>query len=438
MSEGPTKRWFKYPPHVIAHPKRHEFAHCTRRFIFNHSGRRSYKTETFKRKLVLRCMKAEGRFLAGAPTHKQAKRIFWEDLKKLTPSCRMSGRPSESDLVIRYDTGAELMVAGLDAPDRIEGNPLHGSLLDEYGNMVERVWPEVIAPMLADTGGFGWFSGVPEGRNHYYDLIEKVKRDIDVAVFHWPSWDMMDAAEIERQRGLVDELTFNQEFGGEFVHFAGRAYYAFDQATHCAALRETYSKEAPVIFCYDFNVDPGVAAVCQERMLPNGKEGTAVIGEVYVPRNSNTEVVTRKLVDDWGDHEGDVYLYGDFTGGARGSAKVQGSDWDIIKRILRGKFNDRIHDRVKVNPPVRDRVNAMNARLKAVNGDVRMMVDPVHAPHVVKDLEGVTILEGSAGELDKKSAPQLTHISDGLGYYIAAEYGFRKHSMIASAGGRFA
>ena len=172
--------------------------------------------------------------------------------------------------------------------------------------------------------------------------------------------------------------------------------------------------------------------------MPNGLDGTAVIGEVFVPRNSNTEVVARKLAADFKDHEGRVLLYGDFTGGARGSAKTQGSDWDIIKRILRPVFGERLSDKVTVNPPVKDRINAMNGRLKAANGDVRMMVDPRFAPHVIKDLEGVTIIEGSAGEIDKASAPQLSHISDGLGYYIAAEFGFRKHEMIVSHGGRLA
>jgi hypothetical protein len=47
-----------------------------------------------------------------------------------------------------------------------------------------------------------------------------------------------------------------------------------------------------------------------------------------------------------------------------------------------------------------------------------MMVDPVAAPHVVKDLEGVRLVEGGSGEIDKKADPDLTHLSDGLGYRV--------------------
>lgn len=443
--QGPTSRWFGKNDRVAAHVERAAYARALlsdeSRFIFNHAGRRSWKTETAKRALVSRAMdRPAERYLVGGPTNKQTKSVYWADLKALTPPHWVADK-SDGDLWLRLRNGSEIHVAGMDAPDRVEGQIWHGALLDEFGNMQARVLDEVILPMIADTKGFLWGIGVPEGRNHYYDLIEAIKRGQwreGAKVFHWHSEDIMDPDEIAAMRAVYDEQMFAQEFGGEFVHFAGRAYYAFDEKIHCGPVKDLYDKRAPLIFCFDFNVDPGVAAVCQERKLPNGLDGTAVIGEVYVPRNSNTEVVSRKLVDDWKDHEGRIAIYGDFTGGARGSAKTQGSDWDIIKRILRPVFGDRLSDKVTVNPPVRDRINAMNGRLKAVNGDVRMMIDPRVAPHIVKDLEGVTLIEGSAGEIDKNSAPQLTHISDALGYYITAEFGYKKHQTLVSHGGRFA
>jgi hypothetical protein len=439
---GPTSRWFERPERVAAHHKRAEYAKALLgnefRYVFNHSGRRSWKTETAKRALVSRAMdESERRFLVGAPTNKQVKRIYWPDLKALIPRNWVEEK-SEGELWIRLVNKTEIHLAGMDAPDRVEGQIWHLALLDETGNMAERVWPEVISPMLADTKGIGWLIGVPEGRNHYFDYTQAVKAGKwgdDAKVFHWPSWEIMDPEEIEKQKGILDELTFNQEFGGEFVHFAGRAYYAFDEKIHCAPLRERYNPKAPLVFCFDFNVDPGVAAVLQPMKLPNGLDGEAVIGEVYVPRNSNTEIVARELALKWREHQGRIHLYGDFTGGARGSAKLRGSDWDIIQQILRATFGaDRIHIDVPQNPPVRRRVNAVNARLKSVNGDVRLMVDPAHAPHVVKDLEGVTILEGTSGEIDKKSSPQLSHISDALGYYIHRLYppGLEKEAKIGN------
>jgi hypothetical protein len=115
-----------------------------------------------------------------------------------------------------------------------------------------------------------------------------------------------------------------------------------------------------------------------------------------------------------------VLCYGDATGGARGSAKVRGSDWDLVEEELRGVFPGGFRLRVpRANPSERARVNAVNSRLQSGDGTVRMMVDPQHCPHLVKDLEGVQTLKGGSGEIDKRASDELTHISDGTGYYVA-------------------
>jgi hypothetical protein len=70
---------------------------------------------------------------------------------------------------------------------------------------------------------------------------------------------------------------------------------------------------------------------------------------------------------------------------------------------------------------VRDRLNAVNSRLRSSSGVVRLLVDPARAPNVVKDFEGVTLLKGGSGEIDKKGseAKGLTHLTDAIGYYIS-------------------
>jgi hypothetical protein len=50
------------------------------------------------------------------------------------------------------------------------------------------------------------------------------------------------------------------------------------------------------------------------------------------------------------------------------------------------------------------------------------MVDAGRAPNVVRDFESVALIEGGSGELDKRSNPDLTHMTDAIGYYIWQEY----------------
>jgi hypothetical protein len=411
------------------------------RFKVVPAGRRSGKTENAKRSLVVKALTArdcpDPRFFAAAPTRDQAKAIYWNDLKRMFPRRLMANDPRETDLTISLVNGAEISVIGMDKPERIEGRPWNGGILDEFANMKPGAWGENVRPALSDRKGWCWLIGVPEGRNHYYDLWKYARSgtDPDWDGFTWKSADILDPEEVEAARRQLDQLVFEQEYEASFVNFEGRAYYPFTEELHCRPL--AYNDRGTIGFCFDFNVDPGVCAVVQEQVLPGQFArdstgailldrpitGTGVIGEVYIERNSNTPAVCARLIKDWGEHQGKIYCYGDSTGGARGSAKVAGSDWDLIRDNLKPHFKNRLEFRVaSSNPAERSRINAVNTRLLSSDKTIRLLVDPAQAPHVVKDLEGVRTLKGGSGEIDKKATPMLTHVSDALGYYVEREF----------------
>lgn len=431
------------------HPTQAALMSSAARFRVVPAGRRSGKTENAKRKLLVEALTAQGwddpRFFAGAPTRDQAKAIYWADLKSMVPRELLREAPRETDLCLRLVNGSEIWVIGMDKPERIEGRPWNGGVLDEYANMKSGAWGENVRPALSDRKGWCWLIGVPEGRNHYFDINQYALHsgDPEWASFTWKSSDILDPAEVAAAKRQLDPLVFQQEYEASFVNFVGRAYYPFSDAEHCAPL--AYDARLPIGLCFDFNVDPGVCAVVQEQQLPKQYErdpatgrillnrpviGTGVIGEVYIPQNSNTPAVCRKIIELYGQHTGPVVCFGDATGGARGSAKVQGSDWDLIKKELRPVFGERLSFQVPAsNPAERARVNAMNTRLKSAEGVIRLMVDPKKAPHVVKDLEGVRVLQGGSGEIDKAADRKLTHISDALGYYVV-----KKFPVVSQAG----
>ena len=401
------------------------------------SGRRFGKTRMSIEELLRAATAGQGKKVwYVAPTYRQAQQICWQMIKDRLASGKWIERKNESDLSVTLKRcGSTISLRGADNFDSLRGVGLHFLVMDEFADIKPEAWFEVLRATLSDTGGRALFTGTPKGRNWAYDLFQ---RGNDPEYPDWAAYSFttieggnVPPEEVELARRELDELTFRQEYEASFVNFEGRCYYPFLQETHCAQLRQLYDPRAPLAFCFDFNVEPGVAAVAQELTLPNGLRGTAVIGEVYIPRNSNTPAVCRKLIQDWGGHQGAVVCYGDATGGSRGSAKVAGSDWDLIKAELRqAPFGPRVSYRVpQANPPERARVNAMNSRLKSEAGDIRLMVDRQAAPHVVKDLEGVVLLKGGSGEIDKRSTPELSHISDALGYYVASAFPLVKNSV---------
>lgn len=317
----------------------------------------------------------------------------------------------ESEMIIKIAEVSEVYVLGMDKPERIEGQPWDGGILDESANMHAKTWPEHVRPALADRQGWCDLIGVPEGRNHYYDLYKYARDsgDPEWAAFSWRSADILPRSEIEAARRELDSRTFQQEFEASFETYEGRAYYNFQANTHCSRL--LYDPRAPLIVCFDFNINPGVAAICQEQELPNGQYGIGVIGEVYIPQGSNTKVICERLIEVWSDHQGLVFGYGDAAGGAGGSAKISGSDWEIIERMMVSCYGGRWTTRVpSENPRERVRVNAVNSLLMSIDGDIRLMVDPVSAPNVVTDFEGTRTLMGGSGQIDKRRDPNLSHL----------------------------
>ena len=438
-----TPRW--YP--LRYHPEQARFNATIEdprgaRFIVMPAGRRSGKTEVCKRGGVRKGFAIDpslhdGRIVFAAPTYNQAKTIYWNDLKALVPR-ELRTRVSESNLSITLLNGCQIQVMGMERPERIEGAPLDGIVLDEYANMKPEVWEAHVLPALGTPGrvpGWAWLIGVPEGRNHYYDLFKNAKRADwpDWDAFHWLSRDVVDPSVIEAAKRIMDPLTFKQEWEGSFVSFMGRAYYQFDTEVH-AVESLTYDPRLPLIMCFDFNVSPGVCVIAQEQEYTGNNprvsdDITAVIGQVYIPRRSNTKRVCRKIIEDWKHHDGPVHLYGDATGGeGRGAGgsrhtAAEASDWTIIKRMLGEVWGDDLVYRVPLsNPSERTRVNAVNSRLRTTDNRIHMLVDPEKANQVVRDLDNVATLEGGSGELDKKSDETLTHPSDALGYYIAERF----------------
>jgi hypothetical protein len=106
-----------------------------------------------------------------APTYKQAKRIVWKALKKMTQPYWASS-PNETDLRIELMCGGTICLRGADNYDSLRGDGLDFVVLDEYASMAPQAWTEVLRPSLADRNGNALFIGTPKGFNHLHELFE--------------------------------------------------------------------------------------------------------------------------------------------------------------------------------------------------------------------------------------------------------------------------
>jgi hypothetical protein len=71
----------------------------------------------------------------------------------------------------------------------------------------------------------------------------------------------------------------------------------------------------------------------------------------------------------------------------------------------------------------------MNSRIMSYDQMVHMLVDEKRCPHLIDDLESVGLKDDGSGKLDKEPGDPLTHISDGVGYYVVREYPIAEPSL---------
>jgi Terminase large subunit, T4likevirus-type, N-terminal len=409
-------------------PAQMEVFQCEKRFRVLVAGRRFGKTQLALVEL-LRASCGAGRLVwYVAPNARQAKRIAWNRLKQLTQPF-WYGKPNESDLSIRMRWGGVIALRGADQYDALRGSGLDFVVLDEYASMRPECWTEVLRPALADRRGGALFIGTPYGSNHLQERFEQAMEHPEWGAFRFTTLEggNVSAEELASAAGELDEKLFRQEFEASFEGATyGQTYYAFSRAENVR--RCEYQAGEPLLWSLDFNVHPmcSVLAQCDGHAI-------SVLDEIVLA-DANTLAACEELarrVDalrgrGWGSSAPiQLDIYGDASGHQRRTSGT-GTDWSLIREFFderKGRFRATLRS-AKNNPGVRDRVNLVNAKLCSAAGERRLFVDP-QCRELLRDLERVRWKADATGrptsELDK-SDRMRTHVSDALGYYVAAAF----------------
>jgi hypothetical protein len=167
----------------------------------------------------------------------QAKRNAWNMLKDMARPFVVHVR--ENDYVLTVNNGVSdcrIRLMGMDAPDKARGMKLRYAVLDEYADMPDEAWGEIIRPALMDTRGGALFIGTPKGKNHFYHLFtEALTGDAgdEWEAFNFQSKDNstihedeLEAMAQEYARGSPE--LFAQEIQGRFVSKGGALFNSDD------------------------------------------------------------------------------------------------------------------------------------------------------------------------------------------------------------------
>lgn len=393
-----------------------------KRFKVVPAGRRSGKTERAKRYLAKQAMKHPGEmYFAAAPTQDQAKKIWYDDLCKLTFAAAHPRQPRVSPQpVIFLPNGTEIHIIGLDKAQRIEGIPWTGGVIDEIADIKPDAWEANILPALntvtperPDYRAWCWLIGVPDGLNHYYELYQYALSgsDPEWGAYTWKSADILPADVVASAKRVMSARQFKQEFEASFETATGRIYEEYGQENYTDATIEPHEQ---LMWMHDQNFTPLSSAIGVRRgddlyLLDE------IVLESAISRQSALEFVER-----YKDHQNKhVLVYGDPAGRA-GEKHGHASDYTEIEDVLRQagwKFTRKVK---KKAPAIKDRQNAVRARICTADGARHLFVNPVSAPWCHKGLATVQLQKGSTFQEDQTN--QYQHITTAIGYTVEAEW----------------
>lgn len=366
-----------------------------------------------------------------APTYGQIRDIFYPTMDEVATMMGLRAEVKYNDREVLLYAGRQLRAViicrSMDRPDQIVGFKIGKALVDEIDVLVstkaEAAWRKIIA-RLRWKGPDGFSPGItvattPEGFGFAY---QRFVRDLQINPSLSSLYGLVQASTFDNAKNLPDgyiesimnsypEQLARAYLHGQFVNLnTGSVYPQFDRRlNHTDA--EAFEYE-PLHIGLDFNVGK-MAAVTH---VIRGGHPMAVdeIGKVL-----DTPTMIEKIKERYWKHDGDdweetrpITVYPDSSGGSRKTNEAALTDIALLKQAGFSVNAPRS------NPPVRDRVNSMNAMFCNGKGERRYLVNSDRCPMYAECL--IQQAYDDSGQPDKESG--FDHFPDAGGYFIARRF----------------
>ena len=381
----------------------YEVSSCNKRFRVLISGRRFGKTYLCITEMMKYASKPNQKIWYVAPTFKMAKEIAWSNLKEMLNQFNWIDDINETTMSIRIrKTNSVISLKGADNYDALRGTGLNFLILDEFADIDKRTWFEVLRASVADTLGDVLMCGTPKGYGNWsYEMYLKGKQDDQWGSYQYTTIQggMVSKAEIEQAKQDIDIRTFRQEFEGTFENYAGSVYYNFHPVE--SVIDRKIDWEKPLHIGMDFNVDPMSACVTQIE-----KDKIYAVDEIII-YSSNTDEMCQEIRDRYGS-KAQIFIYPDPASRQRKTSAGGRTDLSILQNA---GFKVKVKHK---HPSIRDRVNAVNSKLKDSKG-VRHIFVSKSCKTMIKGLQR-QIYKENTNIPDKEQG--FDHMNDALGYLI--------------------
>ena len=292
---------------------------------------------------------------------------------------------------------------------RIIGLNLAWVLADEIDtvtpSIAQKAFPKILGRLRAGNVRQFAAASTPEGFRWMWNTFgtEEAQKRPDRKLIRMRSADNPHLPQdfIERLQANYDPSLLQAYLEGQFCNLTtGQVYDRFDRAKHVITDIPNVEDE-PLRIGVDFNIG-NMSAVIAVRL------GNQLLLIDEVSGAHDTDALAQEIRRRFPDRR--IYAYPDASGGNR---STNASQTDI--QILEGYgFTNQSP---RSNPPVRDRVAAVQALLENGKGEIRLQV-AANCKRTIECLELQSYTE--KGDPDKDAG--YDHMNDGLGYLVWREF----------------
>ena len=297
-----------------------------------------------------------------------------------------------------------LLCRSFETVSRIVGVNLSHVIVDEIDTVSYKITSQAFPKILGRlrSGNVRQFASAstPEGFKWLYNEFAspEAKSRTDRRLIKMKTTDNPHLPEdfIERLRANYDPVLLKSYLNGEFVNLTtGCVYDRFDRSMHVI---DTYDHgDEPIHVGLDFNVGKMSACIAvraQDRLI--------VIDEIH--DGHDTDAIAQEIKRRYPNRQ--LYAYPDASGGNR-STNASRTDIEILQGYGFSNQSGRS------NPPIKDRVAAVQAVLLNGKGKTRLQVTK-NCKRLIECLELQSYTD--KGEPDKDSG--FDHLNDALGYMV--------------------
>jgi hypothetical protein len=366
-----------------------------------------------------------------APTYPQIRDIFYPTVEEVAFDWGLKVKINESNKEVHFYSGRQYrgttICRSMEKPDSIVGFKIGNALVDELDVMkmekARQAWRKIIARMRYKVAGLR--NGIdvtttPEGYKFVFQQFVKAVRDKPELK---TLYGLVQASTFDNEKNLPDDYIdsllasyppelIKAYLNGKFTNLtSGTIYHQFDRKlNHC---NEEVQPGEPIFIGMDFNVGKMSAIVHVSRLgLP------CAVGELV--KGQDTPDMIRMIKERyWLYADGqykptrEIYVYPDASGDSRKSVNASTTDIQLLRQA---GFNVQVN---AANPPVKDRINSMNAMFCNAAGVRRYKVNTLLCPVYAENLEQ-QVWDEKTGEPDKDGITD--HTNDAGGYFIVKEF----------------